>query len=63
MLGKSQEELVKAQLYDVLYAYVLTYDCNSDILQVFFEAWCPKQMLFLHLPENYLIIYFFMEIT
>ncbi|MCD9642326.1 hypothetical protein HAX54_029037 [Datura stramonium] len=41
-LGRSQEALVAADIYDVVYASLFTYDRNSDILQAFCEAWCPK---------------------
>ncbi|MCD9643786.1 hypothetical protein HAX54_031485 [Datura stramonium] len=41
-LGRSQEVLVTANIYDVVYASLFTYDRNSDILQAFCEAWCPK---------------------
>ncbi|KAH0706045.1 hypothetical protein KY285_010576 [Solanum tuberosum] len=42
ILGRSQEVLGTAQIYDVVYASLFTYDRNSDILQAFCEAWCPK---------------------
>ncbi|MCE5166021.1 hypothetical protein HAX54_014087, partial [Datura stramonium] len=41
-LGRSQEVLVTADIYDAVYASLFTYDQNSDILQVFCEVWCPK---------------------
>ncbi|XP_059283187.1 uncharacterized protein LOC132036814 [Lycium ferocissimum] len=42
ILGRSQEILGTAQIYDAVYASLFTYDRNSDILQAFCEAWCPK---------------------
>ncbi|MCD9639493.1 hypothetical protein HAX54_024064 [Datura stramonium] len=41
-LGRSQEVLVAADIYDAVYSLLFTYDQNSDILQAFCEAWCPK---------------------
>ncbi|MCE3051346.1 hypothetical protein HAX54_049544, partial [Datura stramonium] len=41
-LGRSQEVLVTADIYDAIYASFFTYNRNSDILQAFCEAWCPK---------------------
>ncbi|KAG5580736.1 hypothetical protein H5410_051363 [Solanum commersonii] len=37
ILGSSQEVLGTAQIYDVIYASLFTYDRNSDILQAFCE--------------------------
>jgi len=47
ILGRSQEVLGTAQIYDVVYASLFTYDRNSNILQAFCEAWCPKTNTFL----------------
>jgi len=42
ILGSSQEVFGTAQIYDVIYASLFTYDRNSDILQPFCDALCPK---------------------
>lgn len=42
VLGRSQEILGTAQIYDTVYASLFSYDCNSNILQAFCKAWCPK---------------------
>lgn len=42
ILGRSQEVLGTTHIYDVVYASLFTYDRNSDVLQAFCEAWCPK---------------------
>uniref|UniRef100_M1DU21 Aminotransferase-like plant mobile domain-containing protein n=1 Tax=Solanum tuberosum TaxID=4113 RepID=M1DU21_SOLTU len=42
ILGSSQEVFGTAQIYDVIYASLFTYDRNSDILQAFCDALCPK---------------------
>ncbi|MCE2055593.1 hypothetical protein HAX54_042935 [Datura stramonium] len=41
-LARSQEALIAADIYDAVYASLFTYDRNSDELQAFCEAWCPK---------------------
>ncbi|MCD9646035.1 hypothetical protein HAX54_035547 [Datura stramonium] len=41
-IARSQESLIAAGIYDAVYALHFTYDRNSDVLQVFCEAWCPK---------------------
>ncbi|KAH0647980.1 hypothetical protein KY285_033228 [Solanum tuberosum] len=46
ILGRSQEVLGTAQIYDAVYASLFTYDRNSNILQAFCEAWCPKTNTF-----------------
>ncbi|TYK08451.1 uncharacterized protein E5676_scaffold654G00670 [Cucumis melo var. makuwa] len=34
--------LKRARLFDVVMASMYTYDCNSDIVRAFCEAWCPS---------------------
>ncbi|XP_060195511.1 uncharacterized protein LOC132624806 [Lycium barbarum] len=41
-LSRSQEVLSATDIYDAIYASLFTYDRNSNILQAFCEAWCPK---------------------
>ncbi|KAH0645323.1 hypothetical protein KY284_033207 [Solanum tuberosum] len=47
ILCRSQEVLGTTQIYDTVYASLFTYDRNSNILQAFCEAWCPKTNTFL----------------
>ncbi|MCD7458625.1 hypothetical protein HAX54_038749 [Datura stramonium] len=42
-LGRNQEILVAADIYDAFYASLFPYDRNSYILQAFCKAWCPKK--------------------
>jgi len=43
VLGGSQQTLSTIKIYDAVYASLFTYDRNSNILQAFCEAWCPKK--------------------
>ncbi|XP_019239821.1 PREDICTED: uncharacterized protein LOC109219803 [Nicotiana attenuata] len=42
VLGGSQQTLSTTKIYDDVYASLFAYDRNSNILQAFCEAWCPK---------------------
>ena len=43
VLSHNYETLKKVCIYKVVYAFLFTYDQNSDIFWVFCEVWCPQR--------------------
>ncbi|KAL0286468.1 UNVERIFIED_CONTAM: hypothetical protein Scaly_2554800 [Sesamum calycinum] len=41
VLSRCRDRLRLINVYDVVYAFLFTYDHNSDIIKAFCEAWCP----------------------
>lgn len=41
ILSRSRQTLKSAKIYDAVYGSLFTYDRNTNILQAFYEAWCP----------------------
>uniref|UniRef100_M1DL39 Aminotransferase-like plant mobile domain-containing protein n=1 Tax=Solanum tuberosum TaxID=4113 RepID=M1DL39_SOLTU len=42
VLSKNGQSLNNACISDAVFAYLFTYDRNSNIIQAFCEAWCPQ---------------------
>ncbi|KAA0025723.1 uncharacterized protein E6C27_scaffold653G00020 [Cucumis melo var. makuwa] len=42
VVAKNTAILKKARLFDVVMAFLYTYDRNSDTVRAFCEAWCPS---------------------
>ncbi|KAK6145923.1 hypothetical protein DH2020_019792 [Rehmannia glutinosa] len=42
ILSRCKNKLQAARIYDSVYASLFTYDCNSNIVKAFCEAWCPS---------------------
>ncbi|KAL7099006.1 hypothetical protein ACP275_09G054700 [Erythranthe tilingii] len=41
VLSRCHHKLKSTKIYDFVYASLLTYDYNSEVMKAFFEAWCP----------------------
>ncbi|KAK6145937.1 hypothetical protein DH2020_019806 [Rehmannia glutinosa] len=42
ILSPCKNKLQAARIYDSVYASLFIYDCNSNIVKAFCEAWCPS---------------------
>ncbi|KAL7123680.1 hypothetical protein ACP275_01G122300 [Erythranthe tilingii] len=50
VLSRCQHKLKSAKIFDPVYASLFTYDYNSEVMQAFFEAWCPTTNTLLTSP-------------
>lgn len=41
LLVRNRDALIKASIYDAVFASLFTYDCNPNVIRAFCESWCP----------------------